>query len=101
MDVRDFEGDKITRITLPIRIGRKPSVYIATILVIIAMILLFLPNYLGLFNYWYIFLAIPVAIITIYSLILIIKDVNNAGKTSNILRITMAAGLIIFIVALI
>ena len=101
MDVRDFEGDKITRVTLPIRIGRKLSVYVASILVIIAMILLFLPNYLGLFNYWYIYLAIPVVIITIYSIILLISDVNNAGKTSNILRISMAAGLIIFIIALI
>jgi geranylgeranylglycerol-phosphate geranylgeranyltransferase len=101
MDVRDFEGDKINRITLPIRIGRKSSAKLASILILIAMVLLFLPNYLGLFSYWYIFLAIPVAIITIYSTIILLKDVNNAGKTSNILRISMAAGLVIFIVALI
>lgn len=101
MDVRDFEGDKITRITLPIRIGRKPAAHLASILIIIAMILLFLPNYLGLFNYWYILLAIPVALITIYSIIILYRDVNNAGKTSNILRISMAVGLVVFIVALI
>lgn len=101
MDVRDVEGDKINRITLPIRIGRKSSAKLASILILIAMVLLFLPNYFGLFSYWYIFLAVPVAIITIYSTIILLKDVNNAGKTSNILRISMAAGLVIFIVALI
>jgi len=101
MDVRDVEGDKINRITLPIRIGRKSSAKLASILILIAMVFLFLPNYFGLFSYWYIFLAIPVAIITIYSIIILLKDVNNAGKTSNILRISMAAGLVIFIVALI
>jgi len=65
------------------------------------MIMFFIPSYLGIFSDWYIIFAIPVAIITIYSIILLYKDVNNAWKTSNILRITMAAGLIIFIIALI
>jgi geranylgeranylglycerol-phosphate geranylgeranyltransferase len=102
MDVRDFEGDKITRITLPIRVGRKPAAYFASILIIISMILLFLPSYLGIFsNNWYIYSAVPVALITVYSIIILYKNINNAGKTSNILRITMAAGLIIFIIALI
>ena len=101
MDIRDFEGDKITRITLPIKIGRKPAVHLASILILMAMILLFLPNYLGIFNNWYILFAIPVALITLYSIIILYKDINNAGKTSNILRISMAAGLIIFILALI
>jgi len=68
---------------------------------IIAMIMFFIPSYLGIFSDWYIIFAIPVAIITIYSIILLYKDVNNAWKTANILRITMAAGLIIFIIALI
>jgi geranylgeranylglycerol-phosphate geranylgeranyltransferase len=101
MDVRDFEGDKITRITLPIRVGRKPAASLGSILIIISMILFFLPSYLGIFNYWYLIFAIPVALITIYSIIILYQDINNAGKTSNILRISMAAGLIIFIVALI
>ena len=101
MDIRDFEGDKITRITLPIKIGRKPAVHLASILILMAMILLFLPNYLGIFNNWYILFAIPVVLITLYSIIILYKDINNAGKTSNILRISMAAGLIIFILALI
>jgi geranylgeranylglycerol-phosphate geranylgeranyltransferase len=101
MDVRDFEGDKITRITLPIRLGRRPAAYLGSILIILSMILFFLPAYLGIFRYWYLFFAIPVAIITIYSVFILYIDVNNAGKTSNILRISMAAGLIIFIVALI
>ncbi len=101
MDIRDFEGDKITRITLPIKIGRKPAVHLASILILMAMIMLFLPNYLGIFNNWYILFALPVALITLYSIIILYKDINNAGKTSNILRISMAAGLIIFILALI
>ena len=101
MDVRDFEGDKKTRITLPIRVGKKPAANLGAVLIISSMIMFFLPAYLGIFNYWYLIFAIPVAIITIYSVIILFKDVNNAGKTSNILRISMAAGLIIFIIALI
>ncbi len=101
MDVRDFEGDKITRITLPIRVGKKLSAILGSILIIIAMVMFFIPGYIGLFSYWYIILAIPVTLLTIYSILILLKDINNAGKTSNILRITMAAGLIIFILALI
>ena len=101
MDVRDLEGDKKTRVTLPMRVGKKPAAYLGSILIIISIIIFFIPGYLGIFNYWYIIFATPVALITIYSVIILFKDVNNAGKTSNILRISMAAGLIIFIIALI
>ncbi len=88
MDVRDFEGDKITRITLPIKIGRKLSAHLASILIIIAIIMFFIPAYLRIFGLFYIVFAIPIAIITIYGIIILFRDVNNAGKTSNILRIT-------------
>ena len=100
MDVRDFEGDKKTRVTLPSIIGKKFAVYFASVLIVISIILLFVPYFYGLFNIWYELLAIPLALFTIYSTSLSLFDLNNVGKTAEMLRITMILGLILFIIAI-
>jgi geranylgeranylglycerol-phosphate geranylgeranyltransferase len=100
-DVNDFEGDKNTRITLPIKIGQKKAVYFANSFLITAIILVFIPVIYGMFNRWYLYLAIIVTIITIYAIIILFNDIKNAGKSSDILRISMALGLILFIIAII
>jgi len=78
MDVRDFEGDKKTRVTLPLIIGK----------------------FYGLFSIWYELLAIPLALFTIYAISLSLFDLRNVGKTAEMLRITMILGLILFIIAI-
>jgi geranylgeranylglycerol-phosphate geranylgeranyltransferase len=103
MDVRDFKGDKMNRITLPLKIGQKPAVYFACILILISVGLLFLPVFYNAFKFseWYVFLAFIVAFVTMYAIIILIQDVKNVGKSSEILRVSMALGLILFLLAII
>lgn len=100
MDVRDFEGDKHTRMTLPVLIGKKKAVYLASGMVTISAILLFVPLFYDLFSIWYGLLAIPVALFAIYTVSLSIFDLKNVGKTAEMLRITMILGLILFIIGI-
>lgn len=103
MDVRDFKGDKMNRITLPLKIGQKSAVHFACILILISIGLLFLPVFYNEFKFseWYVFLAFIVAIVTIYAIIILIQDIKNVGKSSEILRVSMALGLILFLFAII
>jgi geranylgeranylglycerol-phosphate geranylgeranyltransferase len=100
MDVRDFEGDKKTRVTLPAVIGKKMAVYLSSVMVVISMILLFVPFFKGLFSIWYGLLAIPLSIFTIYALSLSIINLEKVGRTAEMLRLTMILGLILFIVGI-
>jgi len=100
-DVSDFEGDKMTRATLPMKIGRKHAVSFANVFLLISIVLLFLPVFYGVFSSWYLYLALLVAFITMYAMIIILHDVENAGKSTNILRVSMVLGLILFIIAII
>lgn len=100
MDVRDFEGDKKTRVTLPLIIGKKYSMYLASIMIIISIIIFFVPFFIGLFSIVYVLLAIPLALFTIYAIFISFIDLKNVGKTAEMLRITMIIGLILFIVAI-
>jgi geranylgeranylglycerol-phosphate geranylgeranyltransferase len=77
MDVRDFEGDKKTRVTLPLIIGKKFTLYLASIMVIISIVLLFVPYFYGLFSIWYEILAIPLALFAIYAISLSLFDLSK------------------------
>jgi geranylgeranylglycerol-phosphate geranylgeranyltransferase len=103
MDVRDFKGDKINRITLPLKIGQKSSLFFACLLILISIALLFLPVFYNVFMFsdLYVFFAFILAFIAMYSIILLLQDVKNAGKSSDILRVSMALGLILFLLAII
>jgi geranylgeranylglycerol-phosphate geranylgeranyltransferase len=97
MDVRDFEGDKQTRVTLPAKIGKKKAVYVGCGMIAVSLVLLFVPFFYGLFDIWYGLLAIPLALFTVYILSLPIVDLKNVGKTAEMLRITMILGLLLII----
>lgn len=99
MDVRDFEGDKQIRNTLPAKIGKKHSVQLAFFIIVISIVMFFLPFFLGMFSIWYVLLALPISFITMYFMLLSIIDVKNAGKTAAILRFSMLYGLILFLIA--
>jgi len=100
LDVRDFEGDKKTRKTLPLIIGEKNSIYIGSALVMVSAMLLFIPFFYGIYGMWYGLLAIPLTLFTIYALYLSFVEVKNAGKTTELLRLSMIFGLILFIIAI-
>jgi geranylgeranylglycerol-phosphate geranylgeranyltransferase len=100
LDVRDFEGDKKTRNTLPLIIGKKRSIYFGSALVIISGILLVIPFFYGFFSIWYGLMAIPLILFTLYSLSLSFLNFKNVGKTTEMLRMSMIFGLILFIIAI-
>jgi geranylgeranylglycerol-phosphate geranylgeranyltransferase len=101
MDVRDLEGDRRTRATLPQHIGKQQAVYLASVMITTSVILLFfVPLLYSLFRSWFDLLAIPLALFTLYTVSLSIVDVNNVRKTAELLRIVMILGLVIFLVGI-
>jgi geranylgeranylglycerol-phosphate geranylgeranyltransferase len=101
MDVRDFEGDKQVRRTLPFKVGKKRSIHLASFIIAISIIMFFLPFFLGMFSFWYVLMALPVTFITVYFMLLSLIDVKNVGKTATALRFSMLFGLIVFLVSVI
>jgi len=100
LDVRDYEGDKKTRVSLPVRIGRKKASYLGIISLFICMFLLLIPGFYIFNSIWYLILVIPLLFTTIYASILPLFDVENAARTTDILRFSMIQGILIFVLLL-
>lgn len=101
MDVTDIEGDKLNRYTLPMRIGRKYATYLGCFSLFVSALLLFVPGLTGIFSSYYLILILPVQAILVYSLILPLIKIENTGRSADILLITMAMGLPVFIFSII
>lgn len=97
MDVRDIEGDRQTRVTLAIKIGRKKAAYIACFILAFSMFLFYIPGFLFFPKISYLILSIPLLFVTLYALILPIIDVGNAGRTTDLMRFSMVQSLLLFI----
>jgi len=97
MDIRDSEGDKKYRRTLPVKIGKKSALHIATFFLIIAVVLSPVPYFTYLLNEWYLFAVMPVDIIAIYAIFNTYSDIKNAGKAASLIRIALAIGLVAFV----
>ena len=100
LDVRDYEGDKKTRVTLPVRIGRKKAAYLGIASLFVSMFLLFMPGFYIFSNPWYLILIMPIIITTLYAAVLPFFDVDNSSRTTDILRFSMFEGIILFILLL-
>jgi len=101
MDIRDADGDKKLRITLPNQIGIRNSSLISSILLLLAVAVSPLPYILDLVNIWYVYLIIPVDILTILTVIWFLKDHKNAAVSAHIIRGALALGLVGFIMGVI
>jgi len=101
MDVRDMEGDVLRRMTLPMKFGRKNSVYLGCIFLIAALTLVPIPFIFGILNIGYIIIAIPVYFIAIYAILMSLKNIKNIGKATDMMKIVMAIALTGFIVGII
>ena len=101
MDVRDIKGDSIQRITLPMKIGVKNAIYFGCICIIITILITPLPFIYNIMNWKYILFLMPVDILFMYEIFLVLKNVKNTGRTTNIIRIGSALGLIGFIMGVI
>ncbi len=100
LDVRDYEGDKKTRVSLPVRIGRKKAAYLGVSYLFVSVFLLFIPGFYLFNTVWYLILIIPVLITTVYAAILPLYDVENSSRTTDVLRFSMIEGLVLFILLL-
>jgi geranylgeranylglycerol-phosphate geranylgeranyltransferase len=97
MDIRDSEGDKLFRKTLPLQIGKKPALYVATVFLLIAVALSPVPYFLYILNEWYLLAIIPVDAITLYAIFHSHLDIKNVGRAASLIRLSLAIGLIAFI----
>lgn len=100
-DVEDIEGDIMTRVTLPMKIGRKKALYVGCLAIVATIALVPFPYWWNILSLWYIIIIIMVSIMFIYSMILVLKDIKNIGTTIEILRSGSAFALIGFIVGII
>ena len=100
LDVRDYEGDKKTRITLPVRIGRKKASYLGNLSLFTSIFLLFIPGFFIFTNTWYLILITPIVLTTFYSAVIPLIDVENSARATDVLRFSMLEGIIVFILLL-
>jgi geranylgeranylglycerol-phosphate geranylgeranyltransferase len=101
MDIRDADGDRLIRKTLPNQIGKKPATYIANIFLLLTVLMIPIPYIMQILNEWYLVIIIPVGIITLLAVFYSLRDVNNAGKSASLIRISAALALIAFIIGII
>jgi len=97
MDIRDSEGDKQSRKTLPVKIGKRSALHVATIFLICAVALSPVPYFTFILNEWYLFAIIPVDLIAIYAVYNTYSDIKYAGKAASLIRIALAIGLVAFV----
>ncbi|RLF62565.1 MAG: hypothetical protein DRN33_05455 [Thermoplasmata archaeon] len=97
-DVEDMEGDTLTRVTLPMKIGRKNALYAGCLAIASTIALIPFPYWWNILSLWYIVIIVPAGILFAYSVLLVLRDIKNIGKTIEILRSGSAFALIGFIV---
>jgi len=89
MDIRDMEGDKKAGAkTLPLAIGRKPTRIIASLFLLVAASLLVVPYLQKMVSVYYLALAIPAIMLSLYA---IIQEPKKGERT-----IKMATFLVLF-----
>lgn len=101
MDIRDMDGDKLARVTLPIKIGKNPAVYLSCLFLSILIILTPLPIIWGILGIWYLIVFAFVDILVAYAIILSLRDVHNVGRAADLIKLTIAVVLIGFIVGIV
>lgn len=100
-DVEDIKGDALKRVTLPMKIGRKNALYVGCSFVATAIALTPFPYWWNILSFWYIVIIIPAGILFAYSILTVLRDVENIGLTIEILRSGSAFALIGFILGVI
>ena len=93
-DIKDIEGDRLVRRTLPIQIGNQNASFVACMFLIISIVFIPAPYLLNLVNFWYLFIIIPVGVLMFLSTVWIFRDTNNAAASSSMIRISSALALL-------
>ena len=93
-DVEDVKGDRITRKTLPMKIGEHKAVLVASIFLLGAVSLSPLPYLLHQLSIWYLIIIILVDALAIYVIYQNLKDLRNTTRSVRLTRIAAAIGII-------
>jgi geranylgeranylglycerol-phosphate geranylgeranyltransferase len=91
-DVQDVKGDLLTRNTLPMRIGEKKAVLVASIFLMVAALFSPLPYLLHQLGIGYIIIIIMVDVLAIYVIIQNLRDLQNTERSVSLTRIAAAVG---------
>lgn len=95
--IEDIEGDrKDGAMTLPVRIGERPSAYIASLVGILAILLSPIPYLVELFNVNYL-IAVAIADVFFLYAVYLILMVQEPAKSSKYFKVAMFFGLLAFI----
>ncbi len=100
MDIRDAEGDKKLRVTLPHQVGVRDASVIGSSILSLAVLLSPLPYILQLVSVWYLYFIIPVDILMVATIVWLLYDSRNAGVSAHIIRGALAIGLVGFLVGI-
>jgi len=93
-DIQDVEGDKLSRRTLPMRIGNKNAGFAASASLIAAVALSPAPYLLELLSVWYVPVVLAADAIFIYSALVLFK---NPGQGQKIVKLAMLVALLAFL----
>ncbi len=93
-DIKDIEGDRLVRRTLPIQIGKQNAASIAGIFLFVSLICLPVPYFLHLVSLWYLLLMIPVGVLIFKAALWVLRDTDRAGASSSLIRISCAFALV-------
>jgi geranylgeranylglycerol-phosphate geranylgeranyltransferase len=100
-DVQDVKGDLFSRNTLPMRIGEKKSVLVASFFLLVAVLLSPLPYLLHQLRISYLIIIIMVDVLAFYVIIQNIRDLQNTERSISLTRIAAAVGVIAIILGVV
>ena len=100
-DVQDVKGDLLTRNTLPMRIGEKKAVLVASFFLMVAVLLSPLPYLLHQLGIGYLIIIIMVDILAIYIIIQNLRDLQNTERSVSLTRVAAAVGVIAIILGIV
>jgi len=100
-DVQDVKGDLLTRNTLPMRIGEKKAVLVASFFLMVAVLLSPLPYLLHQLGIGYLIIIIMVDVMAMYIIIQNLRDLQNTEQSVRLTRIAAAVGVIAIILGVV
>lgn len=92
-DIKDIEGDRLVRRTVPIQIGKQNASYIVCLFLVSSIVLLPVPYFLNLVNLWYLIIIIPVGVLILLATVWVFRDTSKAAASSSLIRISGAIAL--------
>ncbi|MHA1968107.1 MAG: UbiA family prenyltransferase [Candidatus Hodarchaeales archaeon] len=99
-DVRDQQGDKLQRITLPSQIGEKPALFVGLSIIFITIFISPLPYLLQISGIWYLLGIVVTDILIIIGVLLSVKDYNNLILTTKITKTAISVSIFSFLIGI-